>query len=309
MTTPDQRGSHQEIPPTEQSTDLKKTDHTEIIKARLDKVVQNPEIREMVAVDYSYTFHELGLSTEEARTLAEKVIGMIAEAKTLKEAETNIRATFETTRVGEHNFFELIQAGLGDRVRKIVDQVSPFLIGVGGKVFDYGMGAGEVTQKLKDELNLDIEGGDVRDFRSPEVTVPYVLLSSSPDESGRIVDVEDKHYEAAVVTNVIHHERVNENILRELERIVGKKLVIIETVPVGNTPEEIAKDHERTFANDTLWNRFFNYADIPVPGTYETPQDWIKRFEKHGWRTTHSEDLGYDQKSIHDVHHLLVFER
>ncbi|MEN9647956.1 MAG: hypothetical protein RLY57_760, partial [Candidatus Parcubacteria bacterium] len=126
---------------------------------------------------------------------------------------------------------------------------------------------------------------------------------------GKIVNVVDKHYEAAVLTNVIHHEKINENILKELDRIVARKLVIIETVPVGNTPEEIVLDRERTFANDTLWNRFFNYADIPVPGTYETPEDWIKRFESYGWKTTHSEDLGYDQKSIHDVHHLLVFER
>jgi SAM-dependent methyltransferase len=199
--------------------------------------------------------------------------------------------------------------GIDHRVNKIFNQISPYLKGVKGKVFDYGMGAGEVTQTLKNKLALDIEGGDVRDFRSKEVTVPFVMLNDSPDTNGKIVNVADKYYEVGVLTNVIHHEKVNENILKELDRIVAKKLVIIETVPVGNTPEEIARDHERTFANDTLWNRFFNYADIPVPGTYKTPEDWIKRFESYGWKTTHSEDLGYDQKSIHDVHHLLVFER
>jgi ubiquinone/menaquinone biosynthesis C-methylase UbiE len=284
-------------------------DHTQIIKERLTKGITNPQIRELVLADYAYTFHELGLDENSAKEIADKVVSFIESSATLNETEEKVRALFTGTKVGDKNIFELIQLGLTDRVNKIVVQITPHLQGIKGKVFDYGIGAGEVTQKLKDELSLNIEGGDVRDFRSHNVTVPFVMLGDSADGDGKIVNVADKYYEAAVLTNVIHHEKVNDIILKELDRIVAKKLVIIETVPVGNTPEEIALDHERTFANDTLWNRFFNYADIPVPGTYETPEDWIRRFESYGWKTTHSEDLGYDQKSIHDVHHLLVFER
>ena len=284
-------------------------DHTKTIKERLTRGVTDPQIRVRILADYAYTFHELGLDGNSAEEISKKVVSFIENSTTLKETEEKVKALFTGTRVGDKNIFELIQLGLTDRVNKIVVQVTPYLQGINGKVFDYGMGAGEVTQRLKDDLKLDIEGGDVRDFRSPKVTVPFVMLGDSADGEGNIVHVADKYYEAALLTNVIHHEKVNESILKELDRIVAKKLVIIETIPVGNTPEEIALDHERTFANDTLWNRFFNYADIPVPGTYETPDDWIKRFESYGWKTTHSENLGYDQKSIHDVHYLLVFER
>lgn len=283
--------------------------HTQLIKERLTNAVKNPQVRSKIIGDYTFTFQELGLSEQEALIVTEKVISYVEESKSLEEVEQKVKQLFLETNIQDKNVFELISEGLTDRVNKIVDQVSPYLKGEQGKVFDYGMGAGDVTQKLKDKLGLDIEGGDVRDFRSSNVTVPFVLLNDNANEEGKIVPVSDKYYDVALLTNVIHHEKVNNQILKELDRIVAKKLVIIETVPVGNTLEEITLDHERTFANDTLWNRFFNYADIPVPGTYETPEDWIKRFESFGWKTAHSENLGYDQKSIHDVHHLLVFER
>ncbi len=283
--------------------------HTQIIKDRLTKAVTSPILKGIIAKDYSSTFNQLGVSQNESDIISKKIFDYIIESKTFQEVENKVTALFRDSKVGEKNIFDLIHSGLADRVNKITTQVTPYLRGISGKVFDYGMGSGEITQKLKDELGLDIEGGDVRDFRSTNVTVPFVLLKDSDGLNGKIVDVPNLHYQAALLTNVIYHEKVNEAILRELDRIVAKKLVIIETVPVGKTPEEIALDHERTFANDVLWNRFFNNADIPVPGTYETPEDWTKRFESFGWKTAHSEDLGFDQKSIRDVHHLLVFER
>ncbi len=251
----------------------------------------------------------MGLEQTKAQGVADALISCIDAAQTLEDLEIQARELFTKTRVGDHNFFQIIQLSFSDRVNKIFEQVSPYLKDVSGKVFDYGMGAGGVAQKIQDELGLAVEGGDVRDFRALGVTVPFVLLNHFPNSEGRIVPVQDKYFEACVVTNVIHHEEVNENILKELDRITSRKLVIIETVPVGNSDKEIKLDHERTFASDVLWNRFFNSADIPVPGTYETPEDWIKRFEQFGWKTVHSENLGYDQKSIHDVHYLLVFER
>ncbi len=284
------------------------TDHTDGIKRRFDVLLADPELKKAVLEDYAFTYNALGFPEKDSKILAQQVISFIEGSKTMKETEGKVRALFENTYVGKLNIFGLIQLGMEDRVNKVFGQIRPYLKNIKGKVFDYGMGAGQITQKIKDEISLDIEGGDVRDFRAPECDVPFVLLSDSPS-GGKIVNVPDGYYEAGVVTNVIHHEKVNESILKELNRIVRRKLVVVETVPVGNTPEEIRKDHERTFANDASWNRFFTYADIPVPGTYETPEDWIKRFESFGWKTTHSEDLGFDQKTIKDVHHLLVFER
>ena len=246
------------------------------------------------------TFLELGVPSAEARVAAAEVISRISSSQSMREAELKVRELLVRTTAREGNLLESVQKGWRQRADKIFCQLSPLLQGTQGRVFDYGMGSGAVTQRLKEELGLDMEGGDVRDFRMPHVAVPFVALQT-PSPDGKIVDVPRGYYGAAVLTNVIHHEKENEIILRELDRIIRSKLVIIETVPNG--------DIERTFANDALWNRFFVDADIPVPGTFETGEGWIRRFSRYGWKCTHSENLGYDQAGLRIVHHLLVFIR
>ncbi len=88
------------------------------------------------------------------------------------------------------------------------------MAGVEGRVVDYGAGDGQVTQKLHDMLGLDIDGYDVRLYPAPNVTIPMATFD------GGHVNVPDGSYEAAVMTNVAHHERNNEIILQELSRIV-----------------------------------------------------------------------------------------
>ena len=109
--------------------------------------------------------------------------------------------------------------------------------------------------------------------------------------------------------NVLHHDPDNERILKDLNDIVTHRLIVIETVPEADSEDDAKKDWGRMLLNDALWNRFFNYANIPVPGTYEIPVNWIKRFEKYGLRCIHSEDLGFDQPTIQDRHHLFVFKK
>ena len=254
------------------------------------------------------TFFELGVPSAEARVVAAEVVSRIASSQSMREAELKVRELLMRTTTREGNLLESVQKGWRQRADKIFSQLSPLLQGTPGKIFDYGMGSGAVTQRLKEELGLDIEGGDVRDFRMPHVTVPFVALQP-PSPGGGIVQVPDGYYGTAILTNVIHHEEENEIILKELDRIVEHKLVIIETVPDGASPDDQKRDLERTFANDALWNRFFVHADIPVPGTFETGEDWIRRFSQYGWKCSHSENLGYDQAGLRIVHHLLVFER
>ena len=287
--------------PTEE--DIRKQERA-ILKERLSTVFNNPEIRKAVEADYSFTFQQIGLSKEEAEKLTSAVIDIIQTSETLEESEQKIRSLFESTMIGKSNLFATLKEKMKNRSDRILTQLRPYLEDITGKVFDYGTGSGMVSQKIHDTLGLEIEGADVRDFRAPQVTIPFKIFDGK-----QVPGVADKEYEAAIITNVIHHEKDNKVILDELDRIIKRKLVIIETIPEGETPEEVEKDMERTFANDVLWNRYFNYADIPVPGTYETPEGWVKRFEAYGWKLKHEENLGYDEPTIHDVHYLLVFER
>lgn len=279
--------------------------HQKILLKSLKKALLEDRTFTLVLEDFTTTFKRLGAESEDkARFVALFVITQILRADRLTDAEIKIKNFFSDTKFKEGKIvFDLISDGLQVRTDIIFNQIKPYLQGLTGKVIDFGCGSGTVTQQLKDKLSLDIEGVDVRDFRSKNVNIKINIFN------GKKVDVGDKTFDCAVLTNVIHHEAKNENVIKELSRIVKNKLVIIETVPEAKTKQEAKKDWGRMLLNDSLWNRFFNYADIPVPGTYEVPEDWVKRFSKYGWKCTTSIDLGIDQPSIQDRHHLFVFER
>ncbi len=274
----------------------------QILIGNLQAALLNPQTLTQVDNDFTKTFNRLGLPSMEAGILSAKVLMYVQKAESIEEAETNIKELFEADVFNGMNVFKMIQTGLQERFEIIFNQLLPHLNDVATTI-DYGCGSGTLTQMLHDRCDIAIEGVDVRDFRAEAVSIPVRLFD------GYTVPVSDKHYHCAVLTNVIHHEADNEKILQELDRIVSNKLIIIETVPEADDEETAMKDWGRMLLNDTLWNRFFNYANIPVPGTYEVPSVWVKRFEKYGWKCVHTEDLGFDQPTIQDRHHLLVFER
>ncbi|MDE1868642.1 MAG: class I SAM-dependent methyltransferase [Candidatus Micrarchaeota archaeon] len=258
--------------------------------------LSNLEVTKAVLGDFTTTFNKIGLKQGDARALAMIVVSEMSahEYGGILEMEEYV-----DTELKKFGVPEKLKSKLAERTLLIISQLAPHLSGITGKVMDFGAGSGLVAQGLHDRLGLDIEALDVRDFKSPAVAVKFHQFN------GTEAPVPPKYYEAAVLTNVIHHEEDNEKILKELDRIVSKRLVLIETMAAEDTKEE----WQRTFLNDVLWNRFFNHADIPVPGTYENVDGWINRFAAYGWKCSHSEDLGYDQPTITDIHHLFVFDR
>ncbi len=280
-------------------------DSNQLLLTNLQHSLASDYTFNLVLADFTTTFQKLGCGSEDlARSVALYVISQILRAKKLADAEKAIKSYFNhTVFAGNKKIFDLIATGLATRVSIIVDEVKPHLQAAVGPVLDYGCGDGRVAQTLHDQLHVVVQGIDVRNFKAAGVSIPLKKFA------GGKVPVKGNFYEYAVMTNVMHHELNNEKIIKELSRIVAKKLVIIETVPEANTAVQAKKDWGRMLLNDTLWNRFFNYADIPVPGTYETPAGWIKRFKKYGWQVAVSEDLGIDQPTIQDRHHLLVFTK
>lgn len=287
-----------------------KVEELEVMKDRLKEALNDAEIKEKIENDFTYTFKQLGLDDVAAQELCDEVIAELSGESRLDSIEAKILDRFnniyiEDRESNKKNIVDILHEKLKDRAELIVSQVRPYFMGVKGKVFDYGTGDGQVAQRLHDdpELHLNIEGGDVRNYKASNVTIPVKVFN------GKRVDGPDRQYEVVLMTNVAHHEKNNELIIEELTRIADKKLIVIETVPTGKSEEELKKDAERTFANDYLYNRLFHNADVPVPGTYETPNGWENRFRAHGWKVAKSEDLGYDQPTIRDIHHLFVFEK
>jgi hypothetical protein len=275
-----------------------------LLLSKLQQVVVDPYTHDHAQQNFTTTFTRLGIRPRSADDLAHFLLSTIREAATIEEAEQKVRSQFEQTRTlgSDYTVFEVIRGGLMQRFELIYHQLRPHL-GSMKHAIDYGCGAGVLTQMLHDQLEMQIDGVDVRNFRAPGVTVPIRQFD------GYRVQAPDRYYQCAVLTNVIHHEAENERILEELNRITRDRLVIIETVPEAENEIEAKADWGRMLLNDVLWNRFFNYANIPCPGTYETPRGWIDRMKKYEWHCTFSLDLGFDQPTIQDRHHLLVFER
>jgi SAM-dependent methyltransferase len=269
-----------------------------LIKERLKRVFEEPQMHDMCASDIVLFFEQLGAPWQHAFSLTSQLIKEMISDKSLQEIETDIRSILKNVKIGNESFFELLTATLGRRNDIILSQIQPFLKQITGKVIDFGAGNGLIAQTLHNRSGLDTEAVEVRNWKHKEVSIPFLIFD------GRMVPVDDKYYEAAIMTNVAHHEENNEVILQELTRITRKRLVIIETVPENDGIEQ----RERTFVTDALWNRFLFYADIPVPGTYELAEGWIRRFKKYGWKVTHSEELGYDIPTVRVRHHLLVFD-
>ena len=284
-----------------------KAEELSLMKKHIEHSLGNSETREKVTADFIYTFEQLGLSHEQATQLCSDIFTLLLSNKPLADIENQSLRMLENIKLKvndrELNLIEVLHEKLKDRAKIIASQVEPYLQDVKGKVIDYGTGDGQVAQMLHDHLGLNIEGVDVRLYKAPNVTIPVMSFN------GGNVPVANETYEAAMLTNVLHHEKINEKIINELDRIVQHKLVILETVPIGETEETMTQDKDRTFMNDYLYNRLFHSADVPVPGTFETPQKWIERFTKHGWKLAHEEDFGFDQPTIKDRHYLLVFEK
>ncbi len=277
-----------------------------IITKKLQEALTDSQATTKAKADFVGTFTDLGQKPVEAGRLADFIFQNLAgvTSETLATREMVIGEMIKRCQCGGRPMPQVLTEKIESRSRIIYEQIKPFLEGVKGLVIDFGCGNGIVAQLLHDGIGLDIEGYDVVKYSSPDITIPTQLFD------GATVRVVNRTFEAAVVTNVLHHEENNEQILLELTRIVRRRLVIIETVPDLVPVTEMNSELCRVFWNDYLYNRLFcPGAGIPVPGTYDTPQGWEERLKTLGWILVQSTDLGVDQPIIRDRHHLLVFDR
>jgi hypothetical protein len=287
----------------EQKQNLENLAEIAIMRERINKILDNPETSRAVEADFRYTFEQLGLPEEAAREMHRLIVERLRSQDSLPEIENQILSIFKSVRISENkDIVQVLSEKLLGRAKLIASQIGPYLENIRGSVIDYGTGDGQVAQILHKKNGSDIHGFDVRIYPAPSVTIPILEFDGSH------IPMNDGSYEAAVLTNVLHHESQNEKILDEIDRLVTKLVVVIETVPVGETESEMEVDKDRTFMNDYLYNRLFHNSNVPVPGTFETPSRWKERFAAHGWKLKTEKDLGFDQPTIKDRHYLMIFE-
>lgn len=277
------------------------------MQKRLKAALANPHVRELVHQDLMHTFMNLGLGNR-TRDLVAMVINRLATNTHLERTESYLRTFFKCTYLeASGNLLHVLDEKMKDRAQIVYGQVSKFFR-QDEVVIDWGCGDGQVTNYVYNHITHKIEGWDVRHYPALGIVVPIKRFDGSS------IPISNGYFDAGLMTNVAHHEKDNGKILRELARIIrpGGRLVVIETVPIRDDPNEF----ERTFVGDYVYNRLFHNADIPVPGTYETEFGWIQRFLEVGFElevlddgTPNPTPLGYDQETIRDWHTRLVLRR
>lgn len=273
--------------------------------SRLKAALTNPTILPLVHADLVYTFNQLGLNAEHDGVIG-RIVTDITETADLEKTERIIYSELRRLQVNGVSVTDILDRKMKDRANIIYGQVSKFF-SRGESIIDWGCGDAQVTDLIYCEITDKIEGWDVRNYPAPGVTVPIQQFD------GGFIPVSIGFFDAGLMTNVAHHEENNAKILLELARIIrpGGRLVVIETVPVTDEPKEF----ERTFVGDYVYNRIFHQADVPVPGTYETEEGWVRRFAEVGFvlekldGIINPTPLGYDQPTIRDWHTRLVFRR
>ncbi len=267
-------------------------------------LTKNPRVHELAYQDLMNTFMRLHLQGKASPTVRH-IMKTLAESEDLLATETDLTEFLGEIIVDGQGLLDVIKKAMANRAQIIYDQVGHFFKPE-QLIIDWGCGDGQVTDLLHQHGCRNIIGYDIRRFPAPGIQV------SIRQFDGQNIPIENGAFDAGLMTNVAHHEANNGRILHELARVIktGGRLVVIETVPINKDPDQF----ERTFVGDYVWNRIFHTADIPVPGTYETEEGWVRRFKEVGFELEELDEvnplpLGYDQPTIRDWHTRLVFRR
>jgi SAM-dependent methyltransferase len=247
----------------------------------------------------------IGLEESRSPAMCSFILSNLVDNRPLNLIERQLHQTLQHTIVDPStncSFIDAIGPKLAGRGQLIFQQIEPHLRDMHGKeILDFGAGGGLVTAEIRSKVSPHTVGIDVRPYG--DGIIQY---------DGRHAPFANDSFDCIVVTNVFHHEKNNQQCLDEVHRLLkpGGKLIVVETVPTGSTEEEAQQDLGRTFLVDFTYNRLFNDADIPVPGTFETAIGWTRRFAASGFEKPGVvEHLGFDQEIVPDWHVLYVVHK
>jgi ubiquinone/menaquinone biosynthesis C-methylase UbiE len=274
------------------------TPHRQLEDQRIKQILNNKGVYFRVHADLVHILTQLGLADNIAKTLSDQILNLYLSSLPITEIDEKAY-----TLIAQSGVLPKYSAMREIRREDVFKQTAKYLTDVSGKIIDYGAGDGQNAQILHDRLGVDISGVDVRDAKAANITIPMIKFD------GISVPVSDKYFTVGIVSHVLHHETNNEQILRELDRLVSRRLIIRESIPCGNNENEMMGNMDRMYMGDYFSNRLFVNYLIPVPGTFETLQGWKTRFAKYGWRCTHEENCGPPTPFISQNNFVFIFER
>ncbi|MGI4849895.1 MAG: class I SAM-dependent methyltransferase [Janthinobacterium lividum] len=274
-----------------------------IMKQRIQSGLNNEALRAAFMEKLQPVFHQAGMETTAAALLARRVVKLARSALPLAQTEWQILQLLSAA-IARHDtgqsFVDVVHAGLAGRTEVMFKQLSSDLDALREKkILDFGAGNLQLAQMVYERISKKTVGVDVAPYSTAGLTVPTSIYD------GRQLHFTPGSFDAVIATNVFHHEQNNQTCLDQIRKILkpGGKLLVIETVPTGATPQEVKLDTELTYLFDWLYNPvLYGNPAIPVPGTYETSTGWEWRFENNGFTVEDVEQLGRDQPLIPDWH-------
>lgn len=276
------------------------------MKHRVQKALTNSNITTRVAIDLVHTLTSSGVfGNESAAELIESIFGhLVMSTGGLLRTEEMIRHKIAILRP---QFAANLAVGLSDRASLVADQLQQ-LVQPNARIADIGCGDGKVAAEIIKRHNPSYYlGFDVLNYLAPGVNINFRQYD------GRNIPLfagERASFDQVLLTNVLHHADLDGWLIANAYMLLkpGGQVLVHETVPdpkAENDPVEV----ERVFLLDYVYNRLFHDADIPVPGAYETANNWPGRFAFNArFELVRAIDLGVDQRLIRDHHVLYVFE-
>lgn len=133
-------------------------------------------------------------------------------------------------------------------------------------ILDVGCGTGIVTKILGDYFSTKITGCDVKNYLIYKI--PFIKTRDNQ------LPVKDKSYDVALLNDVLHHIKKEDqvNVLKETTR-VAKKVLIFEFEPtiIGKLA-------------DIILNKF-HYGELNTPLSLRTIGEWQKLFKGFGFKS------------------------
>ncbi|MBL8740804.1 MAG: methyltransferase domain-containing protein [Myxococcales bacterium] len=132
-------------------------------------------------------------------------------------------------------------------------------------ILDVGAGDGAVGAAVASLLGARIEGADA----TPNPRAPFPVTRID----GEQLPFPDAAFDVVLLSDVLHHTRAPDDLLREALRVAGRSVVVKDHFAFGPWSERML------LALDVVGNRPYGVA---VRGEYATAAGWLARFQRSG---------------------------
>lgn len=132
-------------------------------------------------------------------------------------------------------------------------------------MLDVGTGDGIVGAAVAELVGARIEGADAK----PNSRAPFPVRPLAGEE----LPFGDASFDVVLLSDVLHHARSPDELLREALRVASRAVVVKDHFAFGPWSERVL------LALDVVGNRPYG---VDVRGEYATPEGWINRFQRCG---------------------------